>query len=420
MAESGSRILGPGLLSVLPTEVLWRVLAQLELTDLLSVTQTCHKAHKRLGHNDDFWHFLYYLHLIPSPLYYDVQHVAMIDPPTATWKYMYFEQLWIQCAFQFLCSLATLVSISDLFAVFGLLHSPYHHVLAQHRTLASERDATWQIVEETPRAAFGPFAKPIAPLAFIHHLGFKQTKKKATLDPGEVTGCFNFSSDWKHPDPYTNIFTLLPDPYQFRFYDESFSNEQAEARINEYCARVDPNELESTKSRFTWFTRGIRGFVNLIAVNLDQIGPFRDHWQECTETEARKVMLMLLTKTPPFTEAEDLSAELNDLHLSNPTYETPDMTEDAGIKVVSAAFRLAKLGPPTVQMPLVESPTRFFIVSNFITSPFESRHHHAILLVSPYRMILLVFEWGLDEEQQRYKNDGMSNLMHALSSCLGR
>lgn len=80
----------------LPLGLLWHLLSHLELSDLLRLSTTSKKA-LEITRNNDFWVFLYYRHLIPSPIYYDIGHAALIDPPTASWFYLYLEQLWAQC-----------------------------------------------------------------------------------------------------------------------------------------------------------------------------------------------------------------------------------------------------------------------------------------------------------------------------------
>lgn len=92
----------------LPPSILWQVLAELELHDLYTYGQTCKAAHEILK-TSDFWYFLYYRHLMPSPLYIDVQHGSLLNPPQASWRYLYLEQIWVQCA------LATILKHSSPF-----------------------------------------------------------------------------------------------------------------------------------------------------------------------------------------------------------------------------------------------------------------------------------------------------------------
>lgn len=80
----------------LPLGLLWHLLSHLELPDLIRFSTTSKKA-LEITRSRDFWIFLYYHHLIPSPIYYDIGHAALIDPPTVSWLYLYLEQLWAQC-----------------------------------------------------------------------------------------------------------------------------------------------------------------------------------------------------------------------------------------------------------------------------------------------------------------------------------
>lgn len=77
---------------------LWFVLSHLEIKDLIKMLMTS-QAGLRVLCDDEFWCYLYYRQLIPSPIYYDVHHNQLVESKSASWHFMYLEQLWIQRTF---------------------------------------------------------------------------------------------------------------------------------------------------------------------------------------------------------------------------------------------------------------------------------------------------------------------------------
>lgn len=84
--------------SLLPENVIWGILSNLELKSLLLVLQASKKSAQILA-DEEFWFYLYYHQLMSSPLYYDIQHNDFIQTKSASWRYLYLEQLWVQCTF---------------------------------------------------------------------------------------------------------------------------------------------------------------------------------------------------------------------------------------------------------------------------------------------------------------------------------
>lgn len=272
----------------------------------------------------------------------------------------------------------------------------------------------------------------IPPLNYIFHLGFKLPKKKPILDEEELTGCFNWRaslSDLEESRLETNVCSLLPNPQDSKLNDESYSATIAEESLMEWCKAFNPEELKPTHSTLTWFSRGIRGLVQGISNQIADYGHFEDYWQECSERDAKNLMLNLMTKRPPFYSEESAVVDFNsinivesmdELNLSTGDLRKEPLEREAGTKIVSAIFNLSKLGPPTVQMPLAPSPTRFFIVSNLVSTPFESEHHHAVLLISTHRFIVFAWRWALDEDALEKTPDSEKSLKSFISECIGR
>ena len=247
----------------------------------------------------------------------------------------------------------------------------------------------------------------MAPLTFINHLGFKETKKRAVLEPTEVTGCFNYA---KFPTE-DDLASLLPDPATHIFVDEISSNSRAEDALKGYCAQVDPLELVPEKSRYNWFSRGIRGFVRTIAAHTDMAEDLSDYWQETSELEARHYLFELITHHPPFIPPEEpspLETALESMEL-----ETTFAEEEARL-ITSCFFSLAKLGLPTLQPRLVAAPIRCFIVSNMASNPFEDRLIHGLLVISPHRMMFMS-----TQTVGEFQSTGQS-VVEAIAKCLGR
>jgi len=86
----------PGTFAHIPSGLTWSLISYFELEDIIRLAGSCRGARELLASND-FWCFLYYRHLIPSPWYLDIQHASLLEPLSCSWYYMYLEEYWVQC-----------------------------------------------------------------------------------------------------------------------------------------------------------------------------------------------------------------------------------------------------------------------------------------------------------------------------------
>ena len=286
----------------------------------------------------------------------------------------------------------------------SLTYTYKRHTRYFHRILSTEEDGSWQIIQEAERASFGPFHASIPPIAYCYHLGFKTPKKTPMLQDGEVTGVFNwkpFSIDSASSSLETDVQSLLPPPFSASYADEEAANRAAQARVDEFLRTSGTVALHLSD----WFISGAWGFVAALARSLDGLAALGDYWRECEEHNAKTFAVKLLSQRPPMSEfldsadfSGDIDSGLEEMQLDNTPKSAQEPIESAvAERIFLAASGLAKLGHPSTSNVTVKVPTRYFICSNLISTPFQTDHHHALLILSPDRCIVFLWNWQVPD-----------------------
>lgn len=265
-----------------------------------------------------------------------------------------------------------------------------------HRTLSSELDGKWQVVEETERARIGPFEAPSPQINFMYHLGFKPPPKPHALQVGELIGCFN----WAPPNLAsleTGIGSLLPPPDKSIYFDTDEANQISTSRLESWSDRNKHFGLDNILN-VEWFTSGSNGFIDSLSRSLASQGDFSDYWQECDELRAASMVQKLLSSRPNFFDfPSSIEADVQRLDIASGNYYAASVDREAAKSIQEAIFHLAKLGPPRSTPLSLDTPIRCFICANIAFSPFEMNQHYAVVLLALDRLIVLTWKWDVPE-----------------------
>lgn len=290
-------------------------------------------------------------------------------------------------------------NLADLHVDLHLNYEPDSPMKYLHRTLSSELDGKWQVVQETARAHIGPFDAPSPKIAFMYHLGFKRPKERQELEEDEVTGCFN----WAPPNLAnleSGIGSLLPSPSKKAYSQPISANKLAGGHVDSWYEANKASKL-TDKIDVEWFVSGARDFIRSLAHSMNDKDVYSDYWQECSEKSAATMVRKLLSTRPVFPVSHPASPSLEadlqrlDLDFIN---ETGPLTDAASAKSIQEAiFRLIRLGTPRLLSPVLDSPTRYFVCANASITPFEMVQHYSVVLLSLDRVIALTWRWPVPE-----------------------
>jgi hypothetical protein len=358
------------------------------LDDLIHFSMTGKKA-LEIVRNENFWFFLYYRHLMPSPLYLDIQHNTLIDPPCASWYYMYLEQLWVQ--------------------YIGLLYMNTSDMSYLHRTLSRAVDGKWQLIEESPRASFGPFNASTTPLVYCHHLGFKESRQNAQLEQDEVTGTFNWFGPLSNPDFSSLLPPLATSP---RSHEEEF-NLIAASQMKEWSHLTLGEESANQRRLDDWFISGAHSLIKALTSSIAHLGSFHDFWRECSQQTAENFALKIISGNLPY--SEPLAKASLDESMKNISLDAENGDSSLFPSIVDSIIKLMKLGDPTLHLPLINLPNRFFVCSNIITTEYAIEHHHALVVLSLNRLFVVTRKFVVYEGAfENSPSEAISSLLSAI------
>lgn len=245
----------------------------------------------------------------------------------------------------------------------------------------------------------GPFGLDLPQVTHCINTAFKQPKQVPRLEPGEVTGCFNWSPPGapKEETDYEAITlsSLLPCPPAS---SHSKDPEVESQEIEELRLWASSSGHYATPP--IWFLNP-RNYIASLAASMTDFGHFDDYWQECSQKAARNCLQRMISQFPPKSIVEYILDEnLRDLHISTDepsiddvNYASQPLEPLVANKIADAVINLARLGPPSLKPVIAPAPTRYFVVSNHFATNFETGHHHAIAMLSPYRIMVFVFRW---------------------------
>jgi hypothetical protein len=83
--------------------------------------------------------------------------------------------------------------------------------------------------------------------------------------------------------------------------------------------------------------------------------------------------------------------------------------------IVDSIIKLMKLGDPTLHLPLINLPNRFFVCSNIITTEYAIEHHHALVVLSLNRLFVVTRKFVVYEGAfENSPSEAISSLLSAI------